>query len=277
MLTDDLDPYRDFKWLLFDRPAAHVLRVTFNNPAQLNAMTRPMKEEIHAVWRLIDEDPATRITIVTGAGRGFCAGGAFDAMPEVGGQDRNDQFNCDFNDARELVAALVNSRKPLISAINGPAIGAGLAVALLADISIAAKSAKLLDGHLRIGVAPGDHAMLVWPLLCGLAKAKYLLMANETVTGEQAAAMNLVSLAVEDDMLESKAIEIAVRMANTAPTALRMTKYLMNSFLRRNQDIFDLSAAFEMINFGSAENSEAMRAYMDKDVPNFVNPQHGFR
>ena len=277
MLADDLDLYRDFKWLLFDRPAAHVLRVTLNNPTQRNAMTRPMKEEIHAVWRLIDEDPSTRITIVTGAGGGFCAGGAFDAMPDIGEQDRNDQFNYDFNDARELVAALVTARKPLISAINGPAIGAGLAVALLADISIAAKTAKLLDGHLRIGVAPGDHAMLVWPLLCGLAKAKYLLMANETVTGEQAAAMNLVSLAVDDDMLESKALEIAVRMSNTAPTALRMTKYLMNSFLRRNQDIFDLSAAFEMVNFGSEENVEAIRAYMSKDVPHFVDPRHGFK
>jgi len=242
-MTDTLAIYGRFKWLLFDRPAPHVLRMTLNNPSQLNAMTRAMKDEIHAVWRVIDADVETRAVVVTGAGRSFCAGGAFEAMPDVHASERNAQFCYDFNDARELVAELVNSRKPIVSAINGPAIGAGLAVALLADISIAARSAKLLDGHLRIGVVPGDHALIVWPLLCGLAKAKYLLMGNVTVTGEQAEAMNLISLAVEDDQLEAKALEIAVKLVDTAPTALRMTKYLLNSFLRRNQDIFDLSAA----------------------------------
>jgi len=276
-VTDDLDRYRAFEWLLFERPAPYVLKMTFNNPAQMNAMTRPMKEEIHAIWRIIDEDPATRVTIVTGAGRSFCAGGAFDAMPDTGQKDRNDQFNQDFLDARELVAMLVNSRKPIISAINGPAIGAGLAVALLADISIAAKSAKLLDGHLRIGVAPGDHALIVWPLLCGLAKAKYLLMTNEIINGEQAEAMNLVSLAVDDAALQDKALETAIRLVDTAPTALRMTKYLMNSFLRRNQDIFDLSAAFEMVNFGSAESVEALRAYQAKERPVFKPATNDFQ
>jgi len=268
-MTDVSERYGRFEWLLFDRPAPHVLRMTLNNPTQMNAMTRGMKEEIHSVWREIDNDPETRVTIVTGSGRAFCAGGAFDAMPDTSRGERNARFCYDFNDARELVTELVNTRKPIVSAINGPAIGAGLAVALLADISIAGRTARLLDGHLRIGVTPGDHALIIWPLLCGLAKAKYLLMGNVTVSGEEAAAMNLISLAVDDDQLQAKALAVAEGLARTAPTALRMTKYLLNSFLRRNQDIFDLSAAFEMVNFGSDENVEALRAYTAKDTPRF--------
>jgi enoyl-CoA hydratase len=163
-----------------------------------------------------------------------------------------------------------------VSAINGAAVGAGLAIALLADVPIAAKTAKLVDGHLRIGVLPGDHAALIWPLLCGLAKAKYYLMTNETITGEQAEAMNLVALSVDAADLAAKSVEVAVKLANTAPTALRMTKYVLNHYLRQNQTIFDLSAALEMANFGTAEADEAMRAYLARETPAFP-PGRDFR
>ena len=264
------DRYAKLEGLLFDRPAPYVLRVTINNPTQANAMTARMQDSLHSIWPLIDSDPETRVTVITGSGRYFCAGGAIDEMP-VGeeAEDKGSRFNFDFGNARQLAQTLIDARKPIVSAINGPAIGAGLAIALLADIPIAAKHAKLLDGHLRIGVMPGDHAALIWPMLCGLAKAKYHLMTNETVTGEQAEAMNLVALSVDADALEEKSIEVAVKLANTAPTALRMTKYVLNHFLRQNQTIFDLSAALEMANFGTAESAEAMRAYLAKDVPDF--------
>jgi enoyl-CoA hydratase len=264
------DLYAKFVGLLFDRPAPHVLRVTISNPAQANAISAGMQDSLHSIWPVIDSDPETRVTIITGEGRYFCSGGAFDEMP-IGedAEDKGSRFNFDFGNARKLAQTLIDARKPIISAINGPAIGAGLAVALLADIPIAAKTARLVDGHLRIGVMPGDHAALIWPLLCGLAKAKYHLMTNETITGEQAEAMNLVALSVDADDLAAKSIEVAVKLANTAPTALRMTKYVLNHFLRQNQTIFDLSAALEMANFGTAESAEAMRAYLAKEVPDF--------
>jgi enoyl-CoA hydratase len=269
--------YAKFDGLVFDRPAPHVLRVTIDNPAQANAMNSVMQQSLHSIWPMIDNDLETRVTIITGSGRYFCSGGAIDEMPTGAAvEDKGSRFNFDFGNARQLVQALIDARKPIVSAINGPAIGAGLAVALLADIPIAAKTAKLIDGHLRIGVLPGDHAALIWPLLCGLAKAKYYLMTNETVTGEQAEAMNLVALSVDADDLAAKSIEVAVRLANTAPTALRMTKYVLNHFLRQNQTIFDLSAALEMANFGTAESTEAMRAYLAKEVPDF-RPSRDFR
>jgi enoyl-CoA hydratase len=264
------DRYANFDGLLFDRPALHVLRVTINNPTQANAMTARMQDSLHSIWPVIDSDLETRVTIITGSGKYFCSGGALDDMPTgEDAEERGSRFNYDFGNARQLAQTLIDARKPIVSAINGPAIGVGLAIALLADIPIAAKHAKLLDGHLRIGVLPGDHAALIWPLLCGLAKAKYHLMTNETITGEQAEAMNLVALSVDADDLAAKSIEVAVKLANTAPTALRMTKYVLNHYLRQNQTIFDLSAALEMANFGTAESTEAMRAYLAKEVPDF--------
>lgn len=274
-MSADLASYSHFEGLRFERPVPHVLRITIDNPAQMNALNRPLLKSIHGVWNVLDADPLTRVAIITGAGKSFCAGGAFDAMPD-GAQEKGAQFNHDFAEARILVNNIVNCRKPVVSAINGPAIGAGLAIALLADVSVAASTAKLFDGHLRIGVAPGDHALLIWPLLCGLAKAKYYLMTNRPVTGQMAEAMNLVSLSVPDGELQQTALDIAVDLAATAPTALRMTKYLLNAFLRKNQDVFDLSAAFEMINFGSAENQEAMRAYRNRVSPEFDDGDSGF-
>ena len=274
-MSVDLSSYAHFEGLFFERPVPHVLRITIDNPTQMNALNGPLLKSVHGVWDVLDADPLTRVVIITGAGRSFCAGGAFDAMPD-GAQEKGSQFNHDFAEARALVNNIVNCRKPIISAINGPAVGAGLAIALLADISVAGSTAKLFDGHLRIGVAPGDHALLIWPLLCGLAKAKYYLMTNRPVTGQVAEAMNLVSLSVPDEELQQSVLDIAVDLAATAPTALRMTKYLLNSFLRKNQDVFDLSAAFEMINFGSAENQEAMRAYRNRVPPEFDERGSGF-
>ncbi|MCP3731256.1 enoyl-CoA hydratase/isomerase family protein [Sphingomonas sp. MG17] len=275
-MTVDLSRYSSFQHLLFDRPAAGVLRVTINNADKMNAIGGDLGREIIAVWDVIDRDPDTRAAIVTGAGRAFSAGGSIDDMPS-GRRDALDVFCKGFDDARALIAAIIGMRKPLVSAINGAAVGAGLAVALLADIPIASKTAKLFDGHLRLGVTPGDHAAMIWPLLCGLAKAKYYLLTNEVLTGEEAERINLVALAVDHDALQDKAVDVAARLAATAPNAMRMSKYVLNHFLRENQTVLDLSLAFEMVNFGSDESNEAIRAMQARETPDFPPPRVEFR
>lgn len=263
------DHYAAFDRLKFDRPAPWVLRITISNPGKSNAVTPAMHRQLEDVWAAIDADPQTRVTIITGEGRAFCAGGALDDMPSGGVLDPNQQVSKDFNNAVRLVRGIIDARKPIVSAINGAAVGAGLAIGLLADVSIASKTAKLLDGHVRIGVTAGDHAAIVWPLLCGMAKAKYYLLTNRPMTGEEAERNNLVSLAVDAEVLEATSIEVATELAASAPTAVRMTKYVLNHWLRQQSAIFDLSAAFEMVNFSGAEATEAMAAMAEKRAPDF--------
>jgi enoyl-CoA hydratase len=153
--------------------------------------------------------------------------------------------------------------------MQGPAVGAGLVSGLLADISIAGKSARIIDGHTRLGVAAGDHAAIVWPLLCGMAKAKYHLLLCEAVSGEEAERIGLVSLCVDDDKLQEKALEIAVRLANGSQSAIRWTKYALNNWLRMAGPTFDTSLALEFLGFTGPDVREGLASFRERRPPNF--------
>src|SRR5437868_618916 len=189
-----------------------------------------MHRELAEIWRDISADPEVRVAIIRGEGKGFSAGGDL-ALVEDMANDFATRTRV-WQEARDLVYNVVNCDKPIVSAMHGPAVGAGLVAGLLADISIAAKTARIVDGHTRLGVAAGDHAAIVWPLLCGMAKAKYYLMLCESVSGEEAERIGLVSLCVDDDALHKTALEIAGRLAAGSPTAICWTKYALNNWLR---------------------------------------------
>jgi enoyl-CoA hydratase len=174
-----------------------------------------------------------------------------------------------WKDARDFVMNIIECSKPIISAINGPAAGGGAVGALMADISIAAKSAFIVDAHTRLGVAAGDHAALLWPLLCGMAKAKYYLLTCDRISADEAERIGLISLCVEDDELQDKAIEVAVKLANGAPSAIRWTKYALNNWLRANWPIFDASLALETLGFTGHEVREGSASLQQKRSPNF--------
>ena len=159
----------------------------------------------------------------------FSAGGDFDMIDDIigGFEDRATVWR----EARDLVYNTINCSKPVVSAMEGPAVGAGLVVGLLADISIAGRNARIIDGHTRIGVVAGDHAAIVWPLLCGLAKSKYYLMLCEPMSGEEAERIGLVSLVVDDGQTYAKALEIARRLKAGSRTALQWTKYSLLSLI----------------------------------------------
>ena len=135
----------------------------------------------------------------------------------------------------------------MVSAINGVAVGAGLVVALLADISICAEDARLGDGHVKLGAAAGDHAAIIWPLLCGLAKAKYYLMTGEMLDGAEAERIGLVCRSLPRDEVLARPARRR-RLATGSQLAIRLTKRAMNSWLRAAGPIFDQSAAYEMLN-----------------------------
>ena len=140
---------------------------------------------------------------------------------------------------------------------------------LVRDISVAAKSAKIVDGHTRLGVAAGDHAAIVWPLLCGLAKAKYYLMLCEAVSGEEAERIGLVSLAVDDDQVLPKAYEIADKLALGSQSAIRWTKYSLNNWLRQAGPAFDPSLALEFMGFAGPDVKEGIASLRERRAPKF--------
>jgi enoyl-CoA hydratase len=265
------DPYeRDFPSLEFERPAEGVLRIVMSAPGRLNAADAGMHRDLARVWLAVDQDPEVRAVIVRGAGDAFSAGGDLDLV-ETMADDFATRVRV-LREARDIVYNVVNCAKPVVSAMAGPAVGAGLVVGLLADVSIAARSARIIDGHTRLGVAAGDHAAIVWPLLCGLAKAKYHLLLCEPLSGEEAERIGLVSLCVDDADLHATALEVAVKLASGSQTAIRWTKYALNNWLRLAGPTFDTSLALEFMGFGGPDVREGLASLRARRPPSFSGP-----
>ena len=207
-----------------------VMGAAQSDNKKLSTADHNMHRELSTIWQDIDKDPDTRVALIRGEGKGFSAGGDL-SLVEAMANDFNVRARV-WKEARELVYNVINCGKPIVSAMHGSAVGAGLVAGLLADISIASKTALIIDGHTRLGVAAGDHAAIVWPLLCGMAKAKYYLLLCEAVSGEEAERIGLVSLTVDEPDLLPKAFEVAERLAKGSPTAIRWTKYALNNWLR---------------------------------------------
>jgi len=260
------DPYARYTRLRFDRPHPKVLRITMDN-GRMNTADNALHAELADIWRDVDRDPSVNAAILTGAGTVFSAGGDF-AMIRENIEDFSSRAR-QWKEAREIVYNVINCSKPVVSAMRGVAVGAGLVCGLLADVSIATKDCRIIDGHTRLGVAAGDHAAIVWPLLCGLAKAKYYLLLCEQVLGAEAERIGLVSLAVEDAELDGKAVEIATRLAEGAQSAIRWTKYALNNWLRAAGPSFDTSLALEFLGFSGPEVKEGLAAHLEKRKPNF--------
>ncbi len=260
-------PYERYQRLKFSRPDAGVLEIVMGEEGKLNAADATMHRELAEVWRDVDADPQTRVAILRGAGKGFSAGGDL-ALVEEMANDFNARARV-WREARDLVYNLINCSKIVVSAMHGPAVGAGLAAGLLADISIAARNARIIDGHTRLGVAAGDHAAMVWPLLCGMAKAKYYLLTCETLSGAEAERIGLVSLAVEEGELFDVARETARKLAAGSQTALRWTKYSLNNWLRLAGPSFDTSLALEMLGFSGPDVRECLASLREKRKPQF--------
>ena len=261
------DLYGEFTSLEFDRPEDWILRLTLRTPGKLNAVGHEAHAQLAALWRVVDRDPETHVVVVRGADGAFSAGGDLDLVEDIA-NDPATRLRV-FHEARDLVYGIVDCSKTVVAAIDGPCVGAGLAIALLADISVAAPSAKIIDGHTRLGVAAGDHAVLVWPLLCGLAKAKYHLLLCEPLDGVEAERIGLVSLCVPSDELEARALEIARRLAAGSQPALRHTKLALNNWLRAAGPAFDASLALEFLDMTGPDVSEGVRAVRERRAPRF--------
>jgi enoyl-CoA hydratase len=267
-MKDPAMTYSDFQFLTFDHRADGIVLMTLNRPEVMNATNARLHWELTKIWDVLNEDPKVRVIVVTGAGdRAFSAGGDLTWISETVGNP--DMVENTLKEAGDIVFNMLACDKPIISAINGVAVGAGLAVALMADISIMAEEAKITDGHVRLGVSAGDHAVILWPLLCGMAKAKYYLLTADFVDGKEAERIGLVSLCVPRAQLMDKALATAAKLACGSQPAIRYTKRSLNNWMRSSQPAFDASLALEMLCFLGNDVKEGVAALRERREPHF--------
>jgi enoyl-CoA hydratase len=259
----------EFPSLDIERIEAGILRLTLRAPGRLNAVSEVQHGELARVWNAIGSDDETRAVLVRGADGAFSSGGDLDLVLRIADDEETRQRV--FHEARDLVYNMLACPTPIVSAITGPAVGAGLVVGLLADISLASPKARIVDGHTKLGVAAGDHAAIVWPLLCGMAKAKYHLLLCEEVDGVEAERIGLVSLCVPEQELEDRALEIARRLASGSRSALRHTKLSLNEWMKTAGPIFDASLALEFLDMTGPDVREGVAAVREKRPPRFAS------
>jgi enoyl-CoA hydratase len=263
-MTDDR--YAAFDTLTFDRPHPRVLRITLDGPG-LNAVSPAGHQQLADVWVEVDRDPEVNVALLRGAGKGFSSGGSFELLDQmVNDPEARPRV---MRETRDLVMNVIGCSKPIVSAIHGPAVGAGLVAGILADVSVVGRTAKIIDGHTRLGVAAGDHAAICWPLLCGMAKAKYLLLTCDPLSGEEAERIGLVSLCVDDAEVQDRALAIAVQLAEGAQDAIRGTKHVLNDWYRAQAEIFEASLALEMEGFAGEDVREGLASHLEKRAPRF--------
>lgn len=253
--------YPDYKHLKLDWPVPHVLRLTLDN-GRVNQMNYDLHHDICEIWPIISRDHEVSVVIVTGAGDYFSAGGDFLETKKM--PNDYDFFIEQVRDARELVQNMMNCNKPIIAAINGPVAGAGLAVAMMSDFTVAGRSVTLLDGHTRLGIAAGDHAALVWPMLMSFSKAKYYMMTCQPISAPEAERIGMLTECVDDQKVMERALEMAEECKAVSQTALRWTKMAMNGWLRQAWPIFEASSALESVGIFSPDLQEGLGGWLEK-------------
>ncbi|OBI34027.1 enoyl-CoA hydratase/isomerase family protein [Mycolicibacter sinensis] len=259
--------FTDYEQLILSRRDNGVLLITIDRPEKYNAADEGMHAELARIWRDVAADPDVRVAVITGAGKAFSAGGDLAMVERMAGD--YDRVSAMLTEMSDLVYNMINCDKPIVSAINGVAVGAGAVVALLADVAIVAEDARIGDGHVKLGVAAGDHAAIIWPLLAGMAKARYYLLTGEMITGAEAERIGLAAKALPREDVLPEALRVAEVLATGAQQAIRLTKRALNNWLRNAGPIFDQSAAYEMLTFMGPDVIEGYTALREKRPPNF--------
>lgn len=264
---DWIERYRALKLIRHPHTLEVVMPAAHSPNGKLATADANMHWELAQVWRDIDADPTIRVALIRGEGAGFSGGGDLGLVEQMA-NDFSVRTRV-WKEARDLVYNVINCGKPIVSAMHGAAVGAGLVAGLLADISIAADDARIIDGHTRLGVAAGDHAAIVWPLLCGMAKAKYHLLLCEAVTGAEAERIGLVSKCVPADQLLDEAWAVVRKLEAGSQSAVRWTKYSLNNWLRMAGPNFDTSLALEFMGFAGPDVHEGVASLRGRRAPNF--------
>jgi enoyl-CoA hydratase len=259
-----LDPDR-YEHITIDRRPDGVVLATLNRPDRLNAVNGVLHGELARLPREFDADADAKVLVITGAGRAFCAGGDF--SPTGVGNDRA----ITLEEGRQIVDHLLECSKPVISAVNGYAMGLGATVALLADVVYAARSATFADTHVVMGIGAGDGGQVIWPLLMGVNRAKYFLMTGDRVPAEEAERLGLVNFVVDDGAVVDAALALAARLASGPSLAISASKMAVNGYMRMVSNlVLPLSLSLEGRTMSSADHREAVQAFQEKRAPTYT-------
>jgi len=259
----------NYQTMKIERRDHGIAIVTLNRPERLNAVNGRMHAELARFSIDFANDRELRVLILTGMGRAFCAGGDFSPGDPIGANPEGPNM---WTEARQIVDHILECEKPIISAVNGYAMGLGANVALLCDVVVAGPAAVFADTHVNMGIGAGDGGQLIWPFLIGVNKAKYYLMTGDRVKGKEAHEIGLVNFYVDDTaQLMPKALEIAERLAAGAPHAITASKMAVNSYLRSvSSMIMPMCLKYEQLSMQTEDHREAVRAFQEKRPAKFT-------
>ncbi|MBP8306765.1 MAG: enoyl-CoA hydratase/isomerase family protein [Burkholderiaceae bacterium] len=246
-----------------------IATLTLNQADNRNAVHAEMHGELEHVWRDLGSDPEVNVIVFTGAGKTFSAGGDIKRMASRFGSDEGWDYSLSIPAAtHRMFEGILDVKQPIIAAVNGDAVGLGATLALFADVSIIADTAKFGDSHVKVGLVAGDGGAVVWPLLVGPARAKEFLMRGNLVSGTQAHALGLVNHVVPTADVMAEAMKIAEELNALPPLAVRWTKLSVNKWLKHQLNlILDASIAYEMLSINSRDHHEAAKAFIEKRKP----------
>ena len=222
-------PYAPTPYLLVETDGP-VTIITMNNPDMRNAFVDDLHEAMQEIWTHLAADHSVRAVVLTGAGKAFSAGG--DIPGFIRSYEDPDHRRLSLRGARRLMDAMAEFPKPVVAAVNGPAVGLGCSVAVSCDLVLIAESAYIADTHVSIGLVCGDGGAAAWPLMMGLLKAKEYLLTGDRIPAAEAVAIGLANRVVPDDQLMKEATALAHRLASQPPQAIQETKRALNLHLQ---------------------------------------------
>ena len=254
----------NYEHLKIDKHDDGLAVVMLNRPKVLNAVNKRMHYELSRFTLDAQSDPGVRAVLLTGAGRAFCAGGDF-STPEWANVDSRH-----LEEGRQIVDNLLDLHKPIVAAVHGYAFGIGATLALLCDVVIAGSGSVFADTHVKMALGAGDGGAVIWPLLIGVNRAKWFLMTGERLSGEDLLDIGLVNFLVDDDQVQSKAIECAHSLANGPQQAIAASKVPINQLLKFVSNlVLPLSMAMEGATTWSSDHAEAQAAFAERREPIF--------
>jgi enoyl-CoA hydratase len=256
-------PYAPTEHILVEQEGA-VVTLTLNNPTMLNAFLDDMHQAMREIWWDLSEDDSVRAVVITGAGRAFSAGG--DIPGFIKSYEDVEHRRKSLRGAKRVMDAQAEFPKPVVAAVNGPAVGLGCNIALCSDIVFMGESAYLADTHVAVGLVCGDGGAVFWPLLMGLLKCKEYLLTGDRIPAAKALELGLANRVVPDAELLDQAKAFALRLAGMPHQAMQETKRALNLHL---QDMILRAAPFAL----SAESESFATEDIKKTIDGFKNKQ----